>query len=70
MPYTHVSCIFCFRNLEHDLLLIATHYIEKDKDLRAASGIHRSESARRKRVGYFYLYVFSFQDNIVFQRRK
>ena len=41
--------------MENDLLLIATHYIEKDKDLRSASGIQRSESARRKRVLISYL---------------
>ncbi len=42
---------FCvFRELENDLLLIATYFIEEDKELRTASGIHRSESARRKRV--------------------
>ena len=32
-------------------MLIATHYIEKDRDLRAASRIHKqTESARNRQV--------------------
>ena len=34
-------------------MLIATHYIEKDHDLRAASRIHKqTESARHRQVVY------------------
>ena len=39
------------KDLEKDLLLVASHYIEKDKDLRTSCKVNRStESARRKKV--------------------
>ena len=39
-------------------MLIATHYIEKDHDLRAASRIHKqTESARHRQVKQFILGV-------------
>ncbi|XP_074645051.1 uncharacterized protein LOC141901606 isoform X2 [Tubulanus polymorphus] len=40
------AAITDMKELENDLLLLATHYIEKDKDLRTASRINRG-SARR-----------------------
>ena len=47
---------FHYRDLEKNLMLIATHYIEKDHDLRAASRIHKqTESARHRQVKQFAL---------------
>ena len=41
-------------------MLIATHYIEKDHDLRAASRIHKqTESARHRQVKQLALGVLS-----------
>ena len=41
-------------------MLIATHYIEKDHDLRAASRIHKqTESARHRQVKQFALGVLN-----------
>ena len=42
--------LFC-RHMEEEILLVATHYIEKDRDLRKKSKVARSgESARRRLV--------------------
>ena len=39
------------RHMEEEILLVATHYIEKDRDLRKKSKVARSgESARRRLV--------------------
>lgn len=49
-PCLTLSFVLC-RKLEKEILLIATHYIEKDRDMRKKSKVHKtSESARRRLV--------------------
>ena len=40
------------RALEQDLLLVGSHYISKDKEMRMTSMMSRSNSARTKRVSF------------------
>ncbi|CAH1785032.1 unnamed protein product [Owenia fusiformis] len=52
------------KKLEHDLLLIATTYIEKDKDMRTASGIQRTPNSRRRnhQTGGFDISSYGHQE--------
>jgi hypothetical protein len=43
-----------FRELEKGLMLLATHYIEKDRNLRGISRVNKkTESARRRQVKFY-----------------
>jgi len=42
-----LCCLLSFSSLEEDLLLIMTHYIEKDQMLRNARALNRPSSAKR-----------------------
>ena len=42
--------LVCVRNVENDLLLMATHFIEKDREYRNTSQMRGSGSSRRSRM--------------------
>lgn len=44
--------VFFFRRLNQDLLLVATHYIEKDLVLRKMSARTPRQSTRKKQVSF------------------
>ncbi|XP_012939634.1 uncharacterized protein LOC101845475 [Aplysia californica] len=53
-----------FRTLESDLMLVASHYIEKDRDLRSARRLRTSSSARQhvQSAGDFDIPSYAHQD--------
>ena len=42
--------LLCVRSVENDLLLMATHFIEKDREYRNTSRMRGSDSSRRSRM--------------------